>query len=157
MCLKGAWRWSPSSSNRNIGPSPLSVNGACNNLKIYTLWNRWNTISHCPHLRKISIKANLHQCLQISQRYTRNMLQLPSSVLRYRAAWTEDAIGHLHSTLCSVVSSSSKGPPPKACWKLQTRGFFQPRWSGQHLCSQFLFTDTPSWGQRLEENAAYLL
>lgn len=34
MCLKGACRWSPSSSSRSIGPSPQSVNGACSSLKI---------------------------------------------------------------------------------------------------------------------------
>lgn len=40
MCRKGACRWSASSSRRSIGPSPLSVKGACSSLKICTEENK---------------------------------------------------------------------------------------------------------------------
>ena len=51
MCLKGAWRWSASSSSRSMGPSPLSVKGACSSLKIWI--DRWGWDS-CNH---IEVKA----------------------------------------------------------------------------------------------------
>lgn len=46
MCLKGAWRWSASSSSRSMGPSPLSVNGACSSLKI---WIQGEGCGDCSH------------------------------------------------------------------------------------------------------------